>query len=251
MIISHTKKFVFLRTGKTASSSIEVYLSQFCSAEDILTPLGNFGSDDEDEFKKIHNLRMNQNYIIKKRSYGIKNFLNFNFYNKIHLNAHDPINKVLKSEIRNKIKNYFFFCFVRNPFHWIVRSFLWHIYINNNRDISWIKSLSHNDVTGLFKSFLDNYSFAYFKHQEKIVSNDKVNIHVFKYEELAKNIKLIKNKLKIDKEKILLENIKFKKLKIDKKVNIDKEDEKIIFKNAEFFFENFYLNEKVPQDYKL
>ena len=37
MIISHSKKFIFLRTIKTASSSLEIFLSQFCDKDDILT----------------------------------------------------------------------------------------------------------------------------------------------------------------------------------------------------------------------
>ena len=89
MIISHKNKFVFLRTSKTASSSLEVYLSQFCSKEDTITPLGLFASDDEDKFKKKHNLLGSQNFILKKKSYGLKNFLNFNFYNDVNIHSHD------------------------------------------------------------------------------------------------------------------------------------------------------------------
>ena len=58
MIISHNKKFVFLRTGKTASSSMEVYLSQFCNENDTITTLGTFASEDEDEFKKKHGVEI-------------------------------------------------------------------------------------------------------------------------------------------------------------------------------------------------
>ena len=68
MIISHKKKFVFLRTTKTASSSLEIYLSQFCSKEDTITPLGSFALQDEDEFKKKHGLLGAQNFILKKKA---------------------------------------------------------------------------------------------------------------------------------------------------------------------------------------
>ena len=74
MIISHQKKFVFLRTGKTASSSIEVFLSQFCSTGDTITPLGTFASDDEDKFKEKHDLLCAQNYILKKKVLELKIF---------------------------------------------------------------------------------------------------------------------------------------------------------------------------------
>ena len=39
MIISHRHKFIFIKTIKTAGTSIEVFLSQYCGPEDILTPI--------------------------------------------------------------------------------------------------------------------------------------------------------------------------------------------------------------------
>lgn len=39
MIISHKNRFVYVKPGKTAGSSIEMTLSQFCGAQDIVTRL--------------------------------------------------------------------------------------------------------------------------------------------------------------------------------------------------------------------
>ncbi len=39
MILSHKFKFIFIKTMKTAGTSIEVYLSQHCSEGDVLTPI--------------------------------------------------------------------------------------------------------------------------------------------------------------------------------------------------------------------
>lgn len=39
MIVSHRHRFVFLKTGKTAGTSIEIFLSRFLGPDDIATPI--------------------------------------------------------------------------------------------------------------------------------------------------------------------------------------------------------------------
>ena len=40
MIISHRHRFIFIKSRKVAGTSVEVFLSQFCGEQDIITPLG-------------------------------------------------------------------------------------------------------------------------------------------------------------------------------------------------------------------
>ena len=126
MIISHSKKFIFLRTIKTASSSLEIFLSQFCGKDDILTEL----FEDEEKFKKRNNLIGKSNSNIKLLSLKLKNIIFFNFFKSKKLWVHDSLEKVLKSTIKKKIHNYFIFSFVRNPYDWIVSYFFWDISLN-------------------------------------------------------------------------------------------------------------------------
>ena len=40
MILSHKHKFIFIKTAKTAGTSIEIFLSRHCGEEDVVTPFG-------------------------------------------------------------------------------------------------------------------------------------------------------------------------------------------------------------------
>ena len=62
MIISYSKKFVYLRTIKVASTSLEIYLSQFCNRNDTLSPL----YDEEEKLKTKLKLPNKRNYQLKK-----------------------------------------------------------------------------------------------------------------------------------------------------------------------------------------
>ncbi|NEQ36330.1 MAG: hypothetical protein F6K40_08560 [Okeania sp. SIO3I5] len=39
MIISHKYKFIFLKTIRTAGTSVEIYLSRFCGDNEVITPI--------------------------------------------------------------------------------------------------------------------------------------------------------------------------------------------------------------------
>ena len=54
MIISHTHKFIFIKSLKTAGTSIETALSNHCSGNDVVIPINDFGHNRDAEGRFIH-----------------------------------------------------------------------------------------------------------------------------------------------------------------------------------------------------
>ena len=67
MIISHAHKFIFLKTNKTAGTSIEIALSKFCGPSDIITPI----SPEDEEMRRKLGYLGSQNYVLPISSYSV------------------------------------------------------------------------------------------------------------------------------------------------------------------------------------
>ena len=222
MIISHTKKFIFIKTNKTASTSLQVFLSQFLDKNiDIIS------KDLESENKKIFEISG-----IKDKNWDF--FKNkFFFKNKKKFFKHDTsIEEIINFYGKKKLINYYKITVVRNPFDQILSSFNWH---NHFRKVYKNKeALPINELIG-------KYSKDFFEREKKkLLFNDKIFFdQILKYESLENDLELFLKEKKLIK-RINLKDLRFKS-EIPKKITyLNQEQKRIIHKHAEFFFKNFY-----------
>ncbi len=248
MIVSKKNNFIFLKTAKTAGSSIEFYLSQFCGNEDTITSL----RPKEEKLKKKFNILKKQNNEYKKKKFTLKNLKKFNFSKKIVLNEHSSL-KILEDKIKMKLNNYYTFAFVRNPYHWIVSYFWWYIYDEKILHVKNFNNLKKKEINLLFKLFLQLKCLYFFTWMQDIISSNKYKVHIYKYENLEKDIIKLKSILSLNNEKIKFGEIKLKELSINSKIKyklkFSQEDIKLIQKEAKFFFSEYNYSKKVPKVY--
>jgi hypothetical protein len=180
MIISHKYKFIFIKTNKTAGTSLEVFLSGVCGEKDIFTPVwppanGHLPRNYKGLWNPIPDL------FWKRKSdfrYLFKNIIHFN---KFH--SHIPALDVSK-RIDKKIWNsYFKFCVERNP---------------------WDKTLSHYHMLAGRSSeplTLDQYlanNRLCINYSNYCDSNNKIMVdQVIKYESLNEELAALFSKFSI------------------------------------------------------
>ena len=153
MIISHKYKFIFIKTKKTASSIIEIYLSQLCDEDDIVTPL-------------LENVTYKQNP---------RNWY-YNKYNKFFYN-HIPA-RIIRYYIGEKDwNNYYKFCVERNPFDKTIS----HYYYRNSK--------RRKPVT--FDEYLRKCNFCYNYKYYCDTNNNIIVDKIIKYENVNDELRKV------------------------------------------------------------
>jgi hypothetical protein len=178
MIISNRHKFIFLKTNKTAGTSIEIALSKFCGPDDIITPI----SLEDEEIRSKMGYPGPQNYLSPISSYSVWNPRRWitrgaekaRFYN--HISA-----KEVKARIEKDVwDSYYKFCFERNPWDRVISLYYWR---NQSEPRPTISKFINSEALLLLKK----------KGHEIYTIDGKVVVDkVCKFENLAEELEVIR-----------------------------------------------------------
>jgi hypothetical protein len=102
MIISHSRKFVFIKSRKTAGTSLEAALSNQCGGDDVVTPLGDFDFNRDETGQWVHRAMNHGGY-----------------------QQHDPAIAIRDRLGEPRWSDYFKFSIARNPWDRVVSLFTW------------------------------------------------------------------------------------------------------------------------------
>ncbi len=122
MIINHKYKFIFLKTRKTAGTSIEIALSKFCDDGDVITRI----SKEDEQMRRKQGFPGPRNYGVPLRHYSALDWMRMagkakrkRFFN--HADA-----EFVRGSLPDAIwDNYFKFTIERDPFDKAISRYYW------------------------------------------------------------------------------------------------------------------------------
>lgn len=189
MLISHLHKFIYLKSKKTAGTSVEIFLQKYCIDPNRIK--------DFNKLVKSNKNVLNLNGKEIESKYGIIGSRDRRMHKKNKIWYHHKSAKDIKNEIgKDLFNNYLKICNVRNPYDLAVSMYEW--------------KKSQNNIKESFSEFLLNT-----KWQDKLRSNidiwsidGKYKFEYIRFENLEEDILKVLKKLNIKKDSINLQHYK-------------------------------------------
>ncbi|MBW0145111.1 sulfotransferase family 2 domain-containing protein [Sphingomicrobium clamense] len=176
MIISHRHRFIFIKTMKTAGTSVEMALSKHCGPDDVITAI----SDADEKDRERLGYPGAQNELIpqtnKDRSLGRQR----RFFNHMAATA------VRANVPRDVWNDYFKFTVERNPFDKAVSHYFW---ATKNRSVRRRPSVDR---------FIQDYASEKLSNWPLYTDDDRIILDdVIRYEELEEGLRAVSERLGI------------------------------------------------------
>ena len=123
MILSHKHRFIFIKTAKTAGTSIEVFLSKHCDRDDIVTPIVPAVEGHE---PRNYDGFINPLPEILERPGKVLSALRHSFTSREKFYNHMPAREVKQRVSADVWNDYFKFCVERNPWDKVLSHYHMH-----------------------------------------------------------------------------------------------------------------------------
>jgi len=178
MLCSHSHKFIFLKTKKTASTSLEIFFERYCR------PPGYDIGFSSDEY-------IGPTGIIGQRSSG--------GFSKGIFHSHMPAHAVMDNVNTDIWNNYYKFTSIRNPYDKAVSAF-WYHYSKDLALYRKIKTYTLDELRQEFKKFiLQPIVYSVLQDDEIFLINDQPIVNKFiRYENLFRDLDQVCKDLHID-----------------------------------------------------
>lgn len=181
MIISHSRRFIFIKTRKTAGSSMEIALSGVCGPRDVLTPL----SRREESVRASLGHRGSQNYHLPLRSYDGRDLARLVFRRRRKQYYHHVPAETVRGWVGTDVwTDYFTFCFERNPWDKTVSDYFWS---GGEERFGSVERFLRSEK-GSSRSDFDRYAI------NGVVAVDRV----YRYEDLTESLDEISERIGLD-----------------------------------------------------
>lgn len=176
MIVSHKHKFIFLKTHKTAGTSLQIALSKHCGSQDIISRIHKSDKNDLIEAGG----KDEQNSDVPFSKYNSRDWFQFLIRGRKQVFTEHNNATYLKRWLGNDIWNgYYKFCFERNPIDKFLSYYFW-----RTRDVD-------QSLEEFMRSELANLSdLAIYSIDSEIVADD-----IFLYEHMDESINQLENRL--------------------------------------------------------
>ena len=155
MILSHRHRFIFIKTSKTAGTSIEISLSRHCGPRDVVTPV----TRTDERLRARCGGRGPQNFRVPITQLSPMDLL------RTLRGAERPLrfwNHISAREVRDLVGmrtwgRYFTFCVARNPWDRVMSAYYWRTRSTANKP-SLTEFLNEKELSLLRERGYENYS---------------------------------------------------------------------------------------------